>query len=133
MLQTSCCWPDPGGVFIIFCSCKLQQDKCYFLFCSFLSLYESKTLLALKVKPGKQSIAKYLLCVFQAIGNILLQRSRASMTKHKQQSTHVRAKGIDSMWSQVCFFYYTNTTIWHIDSLRNRFFIKILLRKIGWL
>ena len=31
-----------------------------------------------------------------------LQRCRASMTQHRQQSTRVRAKEIDPIWSQVC-------------------------------
>ena len=93
----------------ILCSCNcpcrsghnvpinLQQNNCYFLFCNFLSLCEWKSVIPLKVKPGRQSIE-----IFQAIGNILLQRCRASVTKHRKQSTKVRAKGIDPIWSQVC-------------------------------
>ena len=81
---------------------NFQQDDCYSLFCNFLSLYQWKSVIPLKGKPGKQRIEKGLLCVFQAIGNILLQRFRASTTKHRQQSTKVRAKGTDSTWSQVC-------------------------------
>ena len=80
----------------------LQQDNCYSLFCTFLSLYEWKSVTSLKVKPGRQSLEKGLLCVFQATGIILSQRCRARITKHSKQSTNVRAKGIDPIWCQVC-------------------------------
>ena len=62
----------------ILCSCNspcgsghdvpvnLQEDKCYSLFCNFLSLYEW----TLK----GQSLANGLACIFQAIDNILLQK-----------------------------------------------------------
>ena len=40
--------------------------------------------------------------IFQALGNILLQKCRASMTKLRQQSTGIRAKETDPIWSQVC-------------------------------
>ena len=82
---------------------NLQQNRCYSLFCNFLSLYEWKGVLPLKVKLGRQSLEKELSCIFQAIGNILLQRFRASITKHRQQSTEVGATGIDPKRSQVCF------------------------------
>ena len=49
-----------------------------------------------------QRLEKGLYCIFQATGNIVLQRCRASMTKHRQQSTRVRNKGTDPLWSQVC-------------------------------
>ena len=61
-----------------------------------------KSVRPLKDKPGRQSLEKGLLCIFQATGNIPLQRYRASITKHRQQSTKVRAKGVDPIWSQVC-------------------------------
>ena len=48
-----------------------------------------------------QSLESGLSSIFQALGNILSQRYRASMTKHKQQSTRVRAKGIDPTWSHI--------------------------------
>ena len=32
-----------------------------------------KSVMALKVKPGRQSLETGLLCIFQAIGNILLK------------------------------------------------------------
>lgn len=47
-----------------------------------------------------QSLENGLSCVFQAIGSILLQRCTASMSKHRQQSTKVRTKGIDPIWNQ---------------------------------
>ena len=88
----------------ILCSCNcpcrsghnvpihLQQDNCYFLFCNFLPLYEWKGVIPLKVESGRQSLENGLSHIFQAIGNILLQRCRASMTKHKEQSTKVELK-----------------------------------------
>ena len=59
-------------------------------------------ILPLKIKPGRQSLEKGLSCIFQAIGNRSFTKCRASMTKHRRQSTEVRAKGIDPTWSQVC-------------------------------
>ena len=49
-----------------------------------------------------QNLESGLLCVFQAPGNILFQRCKASMTQHRLQSTRVRAKGTDLVRSQVC-------------------------------
>ena len=51
-----------------------------------------------------QSPENGLSSIFQALGDILSQRNRASMTKHRQQSTRVRAKGIDPMWSHISPF-----------------------------
>ena len=48
-----------------------------------------------------RSLENGLLCVFQAIGDILLHTYRAHMTKHRQQHTRVRAKETDPIWSQV--------------------------------
>ena len=48
---------------------NLQQNKCYSLFCNFLSLYEW----TLK----GQSPEKVLSCIFQAMGNILLQKMQS--------------------------------------------------------
>ena len=56
----------------------------------------------LKVKFGRQSLENELCGVFQATSNILSQRCRASRTKHRQQSTRVRSKGMDPIWSQTC-------------------------------
>ena len=91
----------------------------------FISLY-----IALEVKPGKQSLENGQSRIFQAIGNIILQRCRASMTKHRQQSTKVRAKGIHPMWGQVCFsllqfhfLFYLCFLIVHWISLRGLFWI----------
>ena len=50
-----------------------------------------------------QNLENRLSCIFQALGNILLQRYRASMTKHRQQSTKVKAKGIDLIESGLFF------------------------------
>lgn len=54
------------------------------------------------------------LCVFQARGDILSQRGRASMTKHRPQSTKVRAKAEGPVWSQVslpCHSHATDQTL----------------------
>ena len=48
-----------------------------------------------------QSLENGLSSMFQALGNILSQRNRASMTKHRQQGTRVRAKGIDPVWVHI--------------------------------
>ena len=71
-------------------SINLQLDNCSFLFCSFLSPYEWK-------KCGRQSTE-----IFQAIGNILLQRHRASTTKQSQQNAKIRDRKIGPIWSQIC-------------------------------
>ena len=42
-----------------------------------------------------QNLENALSCVFQATGNIRLQRCKASMTQHRPQSTRLRARGID--------------------------------------
>ena len=51
---------------------NLQQGKCYSLFCSFLSLYEWKSVNTLK----GQSLEDGLSCIFQAIGNILNSKQK---------------------------------------------------------
>ena len=60
-----------------------------------------KSVIPLKVKSGRQNLENGLSCIFWAMGNILFHKYRASMTKHRKQSTKVRAKGIDPIWSQV--------------------------------
>ena len=77
-------------------SINLQQDKWYFLFCNVLSHTKGKC-----YTFKGQSLEKGLSCIFQAINNILLQRCRASRSEHKQQSTRVRAQGIDAIWDQI--------------------------------
>ena len=52
----------------------------------FVSLW-TKSIRPLNVKPGMQRLEKGSLPIFQAIGNIPLERFKASMTKHRQQST----------------------------------------------
>lgn len=62
--------------------------------------------MALKFKSGRQSHEKGLYVYFRLreIFFYLLkrQRCRVSMTKHRQQSIRVRAKGIDPIGRQVC-------------------------------
>lgn len=59
-----------------------------------------RVLIPLKVKSGRQSLEKGLACVFQAVGNILLQKVQ---TRHTEQSARVRANGIGPIWSQICY------------------------------
>ena len=103
-----------GGVWLVVagiicsysCPCRsghnvpinLQQDIYYFLFCNFLFLYEWKSIIPLKIRALRMGYHVYF--TLQAI--FRLQRCRACMTKHRQQSTRVKAKGIDPIWSQVC-------------------------------
>ena len=77
---------------------NLQQDGCSFLFYNLFSLYEIEECCTFK----SQGLENGLSCILQAVDNIVLQKRRASMTKHIQQSTRFRAKGIDPVWSQVC-------------------------------
>ena len=65
LLQTSCHNSLPCSIHIG-CSCELQYNTCYSLFCNFLSLYEW----TLK----GQSSENRLSCILQALGNILLQK-----------------------------------------------------------
>ena len=46
---------------------NLQQDKCYSLFCRFLSLFEWKNIIPLKIRTLRMFFPVY----FHAIGNIL--------------------------------------------------------------
>ena len=50
-----------------------------------------------------QKLENGLSWVTQAIGNILLQRLRASTKKHKEQPAKARAKGVDPTESQGCY------------------------------
>ena len=77
---------------------KLQQDDCYSLFCNFLSLCEWKSAMPLKVRALRMGSRVY----FRLSATFFYKRCRASMTKRRSQSTRVRAKGIEPIWSQVC-------------------------------
>ena len=105
--MASCC--KLLGVGILWsCSCpsrsghnvpiNLQQDKCYSLFCNFLSLCEWRSVIPLKVRALRMGYHLY----FRLWATLFYRTCRASMTKHRPQSTKVRAKGIDPLWSQVC-------------------------------
>lgn len=74
----------------------LTSNKTH-VFLSFLNyyLYINGKMLYLK----GQSLENGIPCIFQAMGNILLQNVPAGM---EQQSTMFRVKGIDTKWSQVC-------------------------------
>ena len=53
---------------------------------------------SLKGQSPKNGLSR----IFQAIGNMLLPRCRASMPKHRQQNAKVTVEGADLIWSQVC-------------------------------
>ena len=77
----SCCKLLGVGI-LCSCSCphrsghdapvNLQQDTCHFLFCNFFSLNEWKSVKPLKVRALRMDYPLH--CLFQAIGNILLQK-----------------------------------------------------------
>ena len=54
-----------------------------------------------------QSLKNRLSYIFQAIGSILLQRCRASMTKHRPQSTGLALKGQIQYGVRCVLVYYT--------------------------
>ena len=74
---------------------KLQWDNCCILFCHFLIIPLSSSL---EAEPQEWASVYFRL---EAI--FFYKRYRASMTKHRQQNTKIRAKGIDPIWSQVYF------------------------------
>lgn len=49
-----------------------------------------------------QSLENGLSRIFQALGNVPLQKVQASMAKYEPQSTRVRIEETDRIWSQVC-------------------------------
>ena len=61
--------PQPGRNVPI----NFQQNKCYSLFCNFLSLYEWKRVIALKLRA-----LEWLACMFQALGNSFLTKGTES-------------------------------------------------------
>ena len=71
----------------------LLRSWTFYFLCNFLSLYKWKSIIFLKARALRMGYQ---------VGDILLLRCKSSMTKHRQESTKVRAKGIDSIWSQVC-------------------------------
>ena len=81
---------------------NLQQNNCYFLFCNFLSLYEWRSVILFKIRASRMGYCVY----FRLEATSLYKRRRASMTKHRQQSTRIRARGIESIWSQFCSLLY---------------------------
>ena len=67
---------------------NLQHDKSYFLFCKFLSLYDCKSVIPLKVRALRMGYPVY----FRLYATVFYKSCRASMTKHRQQRTKVRAR-----------------------------------------
>ena len=129
--MASCC--ELLGVrFLYSCNCprrsghvhiglvNLQKDKCCSLFCDFLSLYEW----TLKCQSPKNRLS----CIFQAISNIIFQRCRVSMTKHRQQGTKIKVKGRDLIWIQISF------SLLHMQGLSRRVHIlHISFRRRMWI
>ena len=77
-----------------------------------------------------QSPKNRLSCLFQAPCNILFRRYRTSMTQHRQQSSKVRAKGIDPIWNHICllhtfWIFHRNYTICNLLGIM--FVIHIIL------
>ena len=97
ILCSYCCWPRSGIMFL------QTSDKTNIMLCFqiFISLWIERC-----YTSKDRSLENGLSCIFQAQGSILLSlRSpwcRVSMTKHRRQTTQVRAKGMDSVWNQVC-------------------------------
>ena len=83
------------------CACRsshdvpvnLQQDKCYSLFCSVLSLYGFLKIRAL--------IIGYPLYI-RLYTTFFFKVCRVSMTKHRPQSPKVKEKETDPTWGQIC-------------------------------
>ena len=103
--MVGCCRLLDTGI-LCSCSCpprsdhsvpiNLQQDK-YSLFCNFLSLYEWKSIMW-----KRQEHLEWATLYFPGYKQHYFRRDRVSMTKHRQQSTKVRDKRINSIQIQVC-------------------------------
>lgn len=92
----TCNCPDRSGNNV---SVNFQEDKCYSLFCNISSLYKWENI-HLKVRTLRMDcISGYRKHSFTKV--------QASTTKHRQQRTKVRAKGIDPVWSQLCSMLHT--------------------------
>ena len=112
----------------ILCSCScphrsghdvpvnLQQDKRYSLFCNFLSLYEWKCIIPLKVRALRMGCYVY----FRLQAAFFYKRCRASMTKHRQQNTKVKVKETDLIWSQIC------SSLLHLEGKDDVCFVRCL-------
>ena len=77
----------------------LTSTRLLSFFCSAtFYLYEWKSVTPLKVRALRKSSPVY----FRLQATFFDKRCRASMTQHRQQSTRVRAKGIDPTQSHLC-------------------------------
>ena len=70
IILCSCSYPHRSGHHV---TVNLQQDKCYSVLQLFISIW-MKSIIPLKVKPGRQSLENGLSLTFQVIGNILLDK-----------------------------------------------------------
>ena len=89
---------------------NFQQDNCYSLFCNFLSLYEWKHVIPLKVRALKMGSPVY----FRLIGNILLLLTKDA--EHRLQNTRLELKNKSSMESAL-FLSVTVSTDWVASGL----------------
>ena len=79
-----------------------------------------------------------LFCIFQAIGNIFFffffyKRCRARMTKHRQQNTKIRTKGINPIYSWYLVNYSVNIRLFKNDVYEFRKYIFYFLTFIIFL
>lgn len=61
-------------------------------------LYESKTVIALKVKPRRQNIVKECISGYRQHS---FTKKQSQHDKHRQHRTKLGAKGIDPVWNQI--------------------------------
>ena len=71
---------------------NLQQNKCYSLFCNFLSLYDGggRSVIPLKLRALRIGYSVY----FRLLAISSYKRYSASKTRHRQQRTKVQGKGV---------------------------------------
>ena len=76
------------------------SNKTNIILCSaaFYLYMSGESIMPLKIRVLRRGYPVY----FKLQATLFYKWFRNSMTKHKQQSTKIRDKGIDSIWSQVC-------------------------------
>ena len=77
------------------------SNKTNIILCSatFYLYMSGESVMPLKIKALRMGCPVY----FKLQATLFYKWFRTSMTKHKQQSTKIRDKGIDSIWNQVCY------------------------------
>ena len=96
-------------IIICFCSCPCRSShgvlktfnktNAILYPTTFCLLYESKTVIALKVKPRRQSIVKECTSGYRQHS---FTKKQSQHDKHRQHRTELGAKGIDPIWHQIC-------------------------------